>query len=140
MINYVIDKLSRKCSDIIIYNTNNACLYIAPEPGSPVLRHCTVLLSLTQTYPFPPSTHLNSQWSIQRRERNAKGIMPAVGALRKHRTIGRKPLFGCLFGRQIIIDDVYLNTSGYRLKVCLQQTGSTGYGYVSGKRSLSRSV
>ena len=24
-------------------------VYIAPEPGNPVLKHCTVLLSLTQT-------------------------------------------------------------------------------------------
>ena len=33
-------------------------VYIAPEPGNPVLRHCTILLSLTQTcfHPAPIST------------------------------------------------------------------------------------
>ena len=34
-------------------------VYIAPEPGNPVLRRCTVLLSLTQTcfHPTHISTH-----------------------------------------------------------------------------------
>ena len=33
-------------------------VYIAPEPGIPVLRHCTVLLSRTQTC-FSP-THIST--------------------------------------------------------------------------------
>ena len=36
-------------------------VYIVPEPGKPVLRHCTVLLSLTQTCFY----NLTSQGSIQ---------------------------------------------------------------------------
>ena len=34
------------------------CVYIAPEPGHPVLRRCTVLLSQTQTCFHP--THIST--------------------------------------------------------------------------------
>ena len=39
-------------------------IYIASEPGNPVLGHCMYTIIIPDSDPFLPSTHLNSQGSI----------------------------------------------------------------------------
>ena len=55
-------------------------VYIAPEPGNPVLEQCTVLIIIPDSNLFPPNTHLNSQGGIQRIHAAIKGTK----ALLKH--------------------------------------------------------